>query len=99
MLTIPTKYSEEFKRDAVGLVESGIAQRQVCRDLGISKSALAAWAQDARFKTYGLTPPKGPEEQREMRQALKRIRGLDMENEVLRRAAAHLSQIHITPQK
>jgi transposase len=99
MLTMPTKYSEEFKRDAVGLVESGISQKQVCRDLGISKSALAAWVQDARFKTYGLTPPKDPEEQREMRQALKRIRELEMENEVLRRAAAYLSQIHITPPK
>ncbi|MFV0433839.1 MAG: transposase, partial [Leucobacter sp.] len=40
---MPVKYSEEFKRDAVGLVESGISQKQVCRDLGISKSALSAW--------------------------------------------------------
>lgn len=96
---MPTKYSEEFKRDAVGLVESGITQKQVCRDLGISKSALAAWVLDARFQTYGLTPPKAPVEQAEMRTALKRIRELEMENEVLRRAAAYLSQIHITPPK
>ena len=34
-----------------------------------------------------------------MRQALKRIRELEMENEVLRRAAAYLSQVHITPPK
>lgn len=31
------KYSEEFKRDAVALVESSIAQKTVCKDLGISK--------------------------------------------------------------
>lgn len=99
MAIMPVKYSEEFKRDAVGLVESGISQKQVCRDLGISKSALSAWIQDARFQSHGLTPSKDPVEQREMRQALKRIRELEMENEVLRRAAAYLSQAHITPPK
>lgn len=96
---MPTKYSEEYKKDAVALAESGMTQKQVCRDLGISKSALAAWVQDARFKTHGITPSKDPDELREMRQALKRIRELEMENEVLRRAAAYLSQIHITPPK
>ena len=34
-----------------------------------------------------------------MRQALKRIREFEMEIEVLRRAAAYLSQVHITPPK
>ena len=96
---MPIKFSDEFKRDAVALVESGISQKQVVRDLGISKSALQAWVRDARFKSYGMTPSKDPDEQREMRQALKRIRELEMENEVLRRAAAYLSQAHITPPK
>lgn len=92
-------YSDEFKRDAVALVESGIAQNQVVRDLGISKTALQSWVRDARFKSHGLTPPKDPDERREMSAALKRIRELEMENEVLRRAAAYLSQAHITPPK
>ena len=96
---MPTKYSDEFKRDAVGLVDSGISQKQVCRDLGISKSALAAWMQDSRFQSHGITPPKNVDERREMNAALKRIRELEMENEVLRRAAAYLSQIHIAPPK
>lgn len=96
---MPTKYSDEFKRDAVGLVDSGITQKQVCRDLGISKSALAAWIQDARFQSHGITPPSDPDERREISAAMKRIRELEMENEVLRRAAAYLSQVHITPPK
>lgn len=96
---MPIKYSEEFKRDAVALVESGIAQKTVCRDLGISRTALQSWVRDARFKAHGMAPSKDPDEQREMRAALKRIRELEMENEVLRRAAAYLSQVHITPPK
>lgn len=98
-MIMPSIYSDEFKRDAVALVESGIAQHQVVRDLGISKTALSNWVRDARFQTHGMTPSKDPDEQREMRASLKRIRELEMENEVLRRAAAYLSQIHITPPK
>lgn len=92
-------YSDEFKRDAVALVESGVAQKQVARDLGISRSAIQAWVRDARFQSHGITPPTDPDERREMAAALKRIRELEQENEVLRRAAAYLSQVHITPPK
>ncbi len=48
---MPVKFAEEFKKDAVALVESGIAQKDVYRDLGISKSALQAWVRDGRFTT------------------------------------------------
>ncbi|STC67950.1 transposase-like protein [Corynebacterium diphtheriae] len=37
---MPKLYSEQFKADAVALVESGISRRQVCADLGISRSSL-----------------------------------------------------------
>lgn len=75
---MPTKYGDEFKSDAVALVESGMTQKQVCKDLGISKSALAAWTQDARFRAHGMTPSQDPAERREMAQAVKRIRELEM---------------------
>lgn len=99
MAIVPKKFSDEFKRDAVALVESGTPQRQVCRDLGISKTALQVWVRDARFASHGMTPSKDPVEQREMASALRRIRELEQENLVLRRAAAYLSQVHITSPK
>ncbi len=95
MAIVPVKFTDEFKRDAVALVDSGIAQKQVCKDLGISKSALQAWVRDARFEAHGMTPSTDPDEQRKMAAAMKRIRELEMENEVLRRAAAYLSQARI----
>lgn len=95
---MPITYSEEFKRYAVALVESGITQKTACKDLGISKSALGAWVQEARFRTYGMTPSKDPDEQCEMRQALKRISELEMGHKVLRRTASYLPQVHIAPQ-
>ena len=89
-------YSDEFKRDAVALVESGIPHKQVVKDLGIAKTTLQAWIGDARFKSHAMTPTTDPEARKDMSQALRRIRELEMENEVLRRAAAYLSQSHIT---
>lgn len=89
------KYSEEFKRDAVALVNAGITQKQVCVDLGISKSALHAWVRDDRLVSGGFTPTRDSDERAEMTAALRRIRDLELENEVLRKAAAYLSQGHI----
>lgn len=96
-----TKYSEEFKRDAVALVRQGATQSQICRDLGVSKSALSKWVTDADRADRGL-PAAGEvsrEEDAQIRELIKRNRLLEQENEVLRRAAAYLSQIHITPPK
>lgn len=91
--------TDEFKRDAVALVVSGIPQKQVAKDMGMAKTTLQAWVRDARFQSHGMTPTTDREQRKDMAQALRRIRELEMENEVLRRAAAYLSQAHITPPK
>lgn len=99
MAIVPKIYTDEFKRDAVAMVAAGASQKTVCKDLGISKTALQSWVRDDRFRARGMTPSTDPEERREMSAALRRIRELEMENEVLRRAAAYLSQAHIRPPK
>ncbi len=92
---MPRRFSDEFKADAVGLVESGIARKPVCADLGISKSAFQAWIRKARSAVVGLPTSGDAETMKAFAQALKRIRELEMENEVLRRAAAYLSQANL----
>ena len=76
-----------------------MTQHQVCTDLGISRSSLQNWVNQDRLHSRGLTVPADASERKENVAALKRIRELEMENEVLRRAAAYLSQAHITPPK
>lgn len=96
------KYSEEFKRDAVALVRQGNSQRQIGKDLGVSKSALSKWVTDADRADMGLPESKdveSPVEDARVRELMKRNRLLEQEVEVLRRAAAYLSQVHITPPK
>lgn len=84
---MPRIFTDEFKKDAVALVESGMPQKQVAADLGVSKTARQTWVRDARFQSHGMTPASDADERKEMSQTLKRIRELEMENEVLRKAA------------
>ena len=95
------KYSDEFKQDAVALVRQGATQREVGRDLGVSKSALSKWVAAADRRDAGLPATKDvtAAEDAQIRELIRRNRLLEQENEVLRRAAAYLSQIHITPPK
>lgn len=95
---MPVKFWKEFKRDAVALVfTQGMSQKQVCADMGISKSALQAWVRNAELVGRGIVPAGSGEGemQREQAKMLKRIRELEMENEILRRAAAYLSQANL----
>ncbi len=89
---MPKLYSEQFKADAIALVELRMIRRQVCADLGVSRSSLQKWITDACLQAHRMSPSSDPEVAKEMSAALKRIRELEMENEVLRAAAADLSQ-------
>ena len=92
---MPKIYTDEFKQSALDLVGDGMTQKQVCADLGISKSALQAWVRDARLREQGLDPARDPDESRAQAAALKRIRELERENKILREAAAYLSQANL----
>lgn len=50
------RYSQEFKNDAVNLVESGIAVKRVARDLGVGRGTLQGWLRDHRLSQYGFLP-------------------------------------------
>ncbi|RAC17415.1 hypothetical protein DN539_31495 [Burkholderia multivorans] len=95
MEVMPKIYTDEFKQSALELLGEGMTQKQVCADLGISKSALQAWVRDSRLREHGLEPSRDPEESRAQAAALKRIRELERENKILREAAASLSQANL----
>ena len=94
MEVMPKIYTDEFKQSALELLGEGMTQKQVCADLGISKSALQAWVRDC-LREHGLEPSRDVEESRAQAAALKRIRELERENKILREAAAYLSQANL----
>jgi len=68
--------------------------RQVAADFGVSESCLANWL-TAADRQDGVRPGPASAENVELREAKRRIRLLEQENEVLRRAAAYLSQANL----
>jgi transposase len=67
---------------------------QVGKDFGIGESGLTNWIAVAN-REDGIKPGPTASELAELREAKKRIRLLEQENEVLRRAAAYLSQANL----
>ncbi|MBU1250793.1 MAG: hypothetical protein KJ659_11835 [Actinobacteria bacterium] len=61
------------------------------QDIGISETCVQNWVRKAEVED-GIKPGSTSAENLELREARKRIRLLEQENEVLRRAAAYLSQ-------
>ncbi len=97
MCTVPKPYPKEFRDDVVRVARSrepGQHLRQIAGDFGISESCLANWLKSADVED-GHKPGLTTAEASETRELRKRVRSLEQENEVLRRAAAYLSQANL----
>jgi transposase-like protein len=97
MCTMPKPYPREVREDVVRVAKSrepGVLLKDIAADFGISESCLANWMKIADVED-GLKPGTTAAENAELREARKRIRLLEQENEVLRRAAAYLSQANL----
>lgn len=88
-------YPAEFRRDVIAVARKGEAPlTQVARDFGVSITCLQRWLRIADHDdgVNSASPAVKAVEGAALRDAQKRIRLLEQENEVLRRAAAYLSQ-------
>ncbi len=68
--------------------------KQVAADFGISESCLTNWLKAADVAD-GVRPGVTERESAQLRELKRRNRLLEQENEVLRRAAAYLSQANL----
>lgn len=74
--------------------EPGITLERIAADFGVHPITLSKWLRRAG-SDEGAGPATPSGESAELREARKRIRPLEQENEVLRRAAAYLSQANL----
>lgn len=92
---MPRPYPMEFRNDVVAVARRGDAPlKQIAADFGIAESCLRNWLRAADVED-GNRPGVSASESTELREARRRIRLLEQENEVLRRAAAYLSQAQL----
>ena len=92
---MPKPYPKEFRDDVVAVARKGEAPlNQIAKDFGISEGCLHGWMKKADVEDgnrLGVTDKQSAE----VRELKKRNRLLKQENEVLRRAAAYLSQANL----
>jgi transposase len=95
MLLVPRPHPQEFRDDVVAVARHGDAPlAQVAKDFGISESCLRNWLR--RADVYdGHRPGTTTQESTEIRDLRRRLRLVEQENEILRRAAAYLSQANL----
>ena len=94
---MPKPYPGEFREDVVAVArgrEPGVTIEQIAKDFGVHTMTLQKWLQRAAVDD-GAKPGRSRTEAAELREARKRIRLLEQENEVLQRAAAYLSQANL----
>lgn len=90
---MPKPFPEEFRRDVIAVARKGEAPlRQIAKDFGISEGCLHRWLKIADRQDGVGTTTKNPDESTELREARKRIKLLEQEAEVMRRAVAYLSR-------
>ncbi|MBU8858031.1 MULTISPECIES: IS3 family transposase [unclassified Micromonospora] len=94
---MPKPYPREFRDDVVRVArdrDPGVTVEQIAKDFGVHPMTLFKWMRQADVDA-GTRPGVSGGESAELREARKRIKLLEQENEVLRRAAAYLSQAHL----
>lgn len=92
---MPRPYPKEFRNDVVAVARRGEAPlKMIAADFGIAESCLRNWLRAADVED-GNRPGVTASDSAELREVRRRIRLLEQENEVLRRAAAYLSQAQL----
>lgn len=94
---MPAPYPQEFRDDVVAVArgrDSKTTLKQIAEDFGIAEATLTNWLKAADVAD-GTRPGLSASEAAEVRELKRRNRLLEQENEVLRRAAAYLSQANL----
>jgi transposase len=97
MFTVTKPYPKEFRDDVVRVArkrEPGVGLDQIAKDFGIHFTTLYSWMKKADLDD-GDRPGTALVQSSELREAKRRIKTLEQEVEVLRRAAAYFSQAHL----
>lgn len=94
---MPKPYPREFRDDVVRVARNRDPKtplEQIAKDFGIHQTTLNSWMRMADVEE-GVKPGVTEDQNAELRELKRRNRLLEQEVEVLRRAAAYLSQANL----
>lgn len=95
---MPAPHPSEFRRRAVELARQGSKPvAELAKELGISQSCLRNWMAQADADQNGSANRLTSAEKKELAALRKKTRQLEMENEILKRAAAYFARENVLP--
>lgn len=88
------KFTPEYKAEVVDLIRQGDRSLgEVCRDLGLTDSAVRRWYQQAeKIKGNVSSPNLSEAERSELGELRKEVKRLRMEREILKKATAFFAR-------
>ena len=97
MFAMPKPHPREFRDDVVAVARKGVASiAQIAKDFGISESCLRNWMNRDAVDS-GRKPGLTTDEHKELVELRRRLRVLEMENEILKRASAYFARENVLP--
>jgi transposase-like protein len=95
---MPLPHPPEFRQRAVELAREGAKPvARLAKDLGISESCLRNWMAQADADDNGGTVKLSTAEKKELAELRRKNRQLEMENDILKRAAAYFARESVLP--
>jgi transposase-like protein len=95
---VPAPHPPEFRRRAVELARLGDKPvALLAKDLGISESCLRNWMVQADADERGSSVRLTSAEKQELTELRRKNRQLELENEILKRAAAYFARENVLP--
>ena len=95
---MPAPHPVEFRQRAVQLARTGDKPvAALAKDLGISESCLRNWMTQADADDNGGATRLTSAEKKELAELRRRNRQLEVENEILKRAAAYFARENVLP--
>lgn len=88
---MPRPYPPEFRARAIALGHEGRQIKQTAADLGVHEVTLHSWLRQDDID-YGRRPGRSTSEDAQLRTARGRIRQLEQELEIVKRASKWLSE-------
>lgn len=86
-----SRYTPEFRRGTADyVIASGRPITECCRELGLNSKTVNGWVLERRRELGGEVP--AGDSDAELRRLNKRVRELEMENELLKKAAAFFAR-------
>ena len=85
-------YPEEFRREAVQLVRSGRSIKDVAESLGVTEQSLRNWVKQTELDLHERDDGLRSAERQELVELRRRVKRLEQERDLLKRAAAFFAR-------